>query len=54
MSDIRGRLEHWIKAVGEPTRAGRADPDNEMIYLMRDAMARIAELEARLSKGGQQ
>lgn len=41
------RLRNWIHAIGQPAGNGRANPDNDMIYLLRDAADEIEELRAR-------
>ena len=46
-SDIEGRLERWIKACGRPFGGGRANPDNDMYYLMKDALVEIRRLKKK-------
>lgn len=35
--EILERLELWREALGHPLGGGRANPDNDLIYLMSDA-----------------
>lgn len=44
-SDIEGRIERWIKACGPVWGGGRANPDNDMYFLMRDALKEIRRLK---------
>ena len=39
------RLKNWQKALGEPLAPDRANPDNDLIYLLIDAVEHINELE---------
>lgn len=34
IEDILGRLNRWITHLGQPMGPGRANPDNDMIYLL--------------------
>jgi len=43
-TDIVDRLDRWIAHLGEPTGAGRSDPDNDIVFLLRDARAEIQRL----------
>jgi hypothetical protein len=43
--DLLGRLDRWIAHLGDdPTGAGRASPDNDFIYLLRDARDALARI----------
>lgn len=50
MSDIASSLERWIKHLGKPTGAGRADPDNDILFLLMDARDEIKRLRAALQE----
>ena len=35
------RIDRWLTVFGEPMGNGRANPDNDMIYLLRDCRAAL-------------
>ena len=37
-TSVVARLERWRETLGTPIGAGRANPDNDLIYLMMDAV----------------
>jgi hypothetical protein len=45
MSDIVQRVDRWLEILGKPFGAGRANPDNELVYLLSDARAEIKRLQ---------
>lgn len=46
MNDIEQRLARWISKFGQPDR--RADPDQEIDWLLHDALEEIRKLKAQL------
>lgn len=53
MSDIASSLERWIKHLGKPTGAGRADPDNDILFLLMDARDEINRLRRAIRTEGE-
>lgn len=41
---LLARLDRWIAHYGEPFGNGRANPDNDIPYLLRDARAEVENL----------
>lgn len=50
MTEIVERLKRWQVALGEPIGPGRSNPDNDTIYLLKDAATAIERLEARVKE----
>lgn len=42
---IVDRLEKWQAVLGRPMAPGRANPDNDLFYLLLDAREHIQEVE---------
>lgn len=48
MDDVEKRLARWIAKFGAPDR--RADPDQEIDWLLHDALHEIRKLKAQLKQ----
>lgn len=48
--DLVKRLDRWLATFGEPMGNGRSNPDNDMIYLLRDVSTRIASDAKRIAE----
>jgi hypothetical protein len=51
--ELLARLDRWIEHFGKPTGNGRANPDNDMIYLLsdcRDALCLSARQQASVEE----
>lgn len=46
--DLDARLERWQKHFGQPMGPGRANPDNDLIYLLDDLAKEIKHLRSAL------
>ena len=47
-TNITSRIDRWIAHFGEPMGPGRANPDNDTIYLLTDTKAEIERLRSAL------
>lgn len=48
--DLVKRLRRWQETFGKPIGNGRANPDNDMIYLLGDAAASLAAKDAEIER----